>query len=344
MKRVVLSGIREMRVSLSAVPALKKDNDVLIRIKSIGVCGSDIHYFTQGKIGVQVVQFPFALGHECAGIIEQVGHGVKHLKIGDRVAIDPAMPCFECDQCSAGRHHTCRNLSFLGCPGQAEGCLAEYLVMPETSCYKVPDTMSMEEAALVEPLSIGLYSAKLGGVLKGKHVVIMGFGPIGYSVYVCARFLGAEKIYVTDKLDYRLKVAKAKGADWTGNPNSQDIVNEILMHEPQQADIVFECCGQQEAIDQAVEILKPGGKIVLTGIPDVSRICIDIDKMRRKELVLQNVRRQVDCVEPAIELIHKKHVDVSDMITHRYKFENTNKAFELVAGYKDGVMKAMIGF
>ena len=136
----------------------------------VGVCGSDIHYYTDGKIGSQVVQYPFTVGHEGAGTVCEVGSGVLRIKPGDRVAIDPAMPCFGCDQCLSGRFHTCRKLLFLGCPGQAEGCLSDYIVMPEHSCFVLPATMSFDEAVVSEPLAIGYYATKLAGCLSGKSV------------------------------------------------------------------------------------------------------------------------------------------------------------------------------
>jgi L-iditol 2-dehydrogenase len=134
MKAMMLTGIRQMEMRNIPEPALVNSNDVKIKMSVMGICGSDIHYYTQGQIGTQKVQYPFTVGHEGAGEVVEVGKSVKRVKPGDIIAIEPAMPCWECDQCLAGRHHTCRKLRFLGCPGQAEGCLMEYIVMPETSC------------------------------------------------------------------------------------------------------------------------------------------------------------------------------------------------------------------
>ena len=212
MKAMKLTGIREMEMMEVPTPAILNDNDVLIRMKILGVCGSDIHYYVSGKIGSQVVQYPFAVGHEGAGQVEAVGKGVTMVSPGDRIAIDPAMPCWECDQCLAGRPHTCRKLRFLGCPGQAEGSLSEYIVMPETSCFKIPDTMSYDQAAISEPLSIGVYAIKQSIPMKGAKVGILGFGPIGMSVLLPALAMDAKDIYVTDKIDERLRIARENGA------------------------------------------------------------------------------------------------------------------------------------
>lgn len=344
MKSMMLTGIREMEMKEVPAPMLINDNDVLIRMKVIAVCGSDVHYYVSGKIGSQVVQYPFPVGHECAGIVEKVGSAVTKLKPGDRVAIEPAMPCFKCDQCLAGRPHTCRNLKFLGCPGQADGSMSEFIVMPETSCLPIADHMTYDQAAISEPLAIGVYAVNQSIPMKGANVGILGFGPIGMSVMLPAMAKGAENIYVTDKIDGRLQIARENGAKYAGNVDKSDVVKEILDIEPKGMDVIFECCGQQEAVDQAFELLKPGGKLMLIGIPEFGRWSLPVDKGRHKEVTIVNVRRQNHAVEEALEMLEKGTVDVSKMPTHRFSFEDSQKAFDLVANYEDGVMKAMIDF
>ena len=189
-----LTGIRQMEMFDVPNPEIRTDDDVLIRMYAVGVCGSDIHYYTTGKIGSQVVTWPFPVGHEGAGIVEKTGSAVHGLHVGDRIAVEPSMYCGTCDQCLAGRPHTCRRLRFLGCPGQAEGCLSEYIVMPRHCCLPIPDHMSFEQASISEPLAIGLYSAHLAGSLKDKNVAILGSGPIGLSVLAGVRLAGAAKI------------------------------------------------------------------------------------------------------------------------------------------------------
>jgi L-iditol 2-dehydrogenase len=343
MKAMMLTGIRQMEMMDVPDIAIKSDTDVLIKMKAVGVCGSDVHYYNTGRIGSQVVEFPYAVGHECAGVVEAAGKDVTDLKPGDRIAIDPAISCHKCDQCLSGRHHTCRELLFLGCPGQLPGCLSEYIVMPRECCYKISDSMSFEQAAISEPLAIGVYAVKKSIPMKGADIGILGSGPIGLSVLLPAKMQGAAKVYVTDKIDSRLDVAKKCGADWCGNPDKQDVVADITAKEPLLLDVVFECCGQQEAIDQAIELLKPGGKLVMIGIPEVDRISFSIDQIRRKEICIQNIRRQIGCVQDALDMIDNG-LNVDIMATHKFKFDQTKQAFYLVAAYKDGVVKAMIEF
>jgi len=344
MKTMMLTGIREMEMQETPDPVIVNPTDVKIKMKILGVCGSDIHYYVNGKIGKQIVKYPFPVGHEGAGEVVAVGSSVTLVKPGDRIAIEPAMPCWKCDQCIAGRPHTCRNLKFLGCPNQADGCLSEYIVMPETSCFKIPDTMSWDEAAISEPLAIGVYAVRQSIDMQGKKVGILGFGPIGMSVMLPALAKGADKIYVTDKIEGRLAKSRQVGAAWAGNPDNEDVVAEILKLEPAGLDVVFECCGQQSAMDQAVDLLKPGGKIMIVGIPESDKWSFSVDKLRHKEITIGNVRRQNHSLEETLDLLAHEKVDVKPMATHRFNFADTKAAFDLVAGYKDGVMKAMIDF
>jgi len=344
LRTIALTGIRRMKLTDVPAPGIKESTDVLIKIKSVGICGSDIQYYRSGRIGSRVVEYPFTVGHEASGVVQDIGTAVKSLKPGDRVAIDPAMPCWQCDQCLAGRYHTCKNLKFLGCPGQAEGALSEYLVMPETSCYNIPDNLNLDHAVISEPLAIGIYSVKKSQVDSNKKIVILGFGPIGMSVFLAARYFKIKDIYVTDKINERLSIAAKAGVSWTGNPDKTDIVKEILDLEPLQLDYVFECCGKQEATDQAIDLLKPGGTLLIVGIPDFNRWSFSAHKIRRKEISIQYIRRQVDCTKMALDLMADKKINGESMITHHFKFEETEKAFKLVYNYEDGVMKAIINF
>ncbi len=323
-------------------PSIKKPGEALLKIESVGVCGSDVHYYSSGRIGSQVVEYPYRVGHECSATVIETGENVTRVKEGDLVAVDPAVSCGSCDQCRCGRENTCRDLSFLGTPGQGEGCLCEYIVMPEQSLFSAPSALDAEKACLVEPLSIGAYSVNRSIPMKEARIGILGSGPIGLSVLMSALDHGAAKAYVTDLLDYRLKAARQIGAAWTGNPGKADVVKEVSSLEPLLLDAVFECCGRQEALDQAVEMLKPGGKLVVVGIPEEDRVSFCIDSIRRKELSIQNIRRQNGCVAEAIDLINRRRNDADLMITHRYPLEEAKAAFDLVKGYENGVIKAVI--
>ncbi len=344
MKTLVLSGIRKLEMVDRPNPQPENPDDVLILIKTVGVCGSDIHYFTEGKIGSQVVEFPFTLGHECSGIVAKVGSAVSRVKIGDLVAIDPSIHCGTCDQCLANRPHTCRNNRFLGCPGQLEGCLSDYVVMPEFTCFPLNEKFDQTTAALIEPLTIGVYSVELAKTdFCNKTIGIFGAGPIGLSVLMVLKTLNSGAIICFEPLDSRRDKALELGANYTFNPLETKAIQSISEIEPNLLDVVFECSGEQKAIDDALQILKPGGKLILVGIPPEGKYVFDMDLMRRKEIALQNVRRQNHCVEKAIRLI-EDGLPVNKMVTHHFAPETAQKAFDLVANYQDGVIKAMIDF
>ena len=292
MKAFKLTGIRQMVMMEVPSPAVESRTDVVVRLAAMGVCGSDVYYYSDGRIGSQLVEYPWTVGHEASGVVTEIGSGVTRVAPGDRIAIDPLMPCFACDQCLAGRYNTCRKGIFFGCPGQVEGCLSEFCKVPETSCHRIADTMTFEEAALVEPLTIALHAVELAGSLDGKVVAVLGAGPIGLCTIMAAKAAGAKRIYATDKINLRRGFAVDIGASFSANASSERLVESINAMETDQMDIVFECCGQQEALDQALQILKPGGELVIVGIPQADRISLDINLLRRKELSVQNVRRQ----------------------------------------------------
>jgi L-iditol 2-dehydrogenase len=344
MKSLVLTGIKKIKLREIPTPELKNDIDVLLKIKGVGICGSDIHYYSTGRIGDQVIKFPFTIGHECAAVVEKVGSLVSRVRPGDRVAIEPAISCGKCDQCKSGRRHTCRDLQFLGCPGEREGCLSEYIVMPQENCYPIRNSMSFAQGVLTEPLSIGVYSITFLTNPKEKIIGILGSGPIGLCVLLAARVSGVKRVFMTDKIDDRLVAAGKAGADWVGNPDLTDIIEEIKKMEPEQLDVVFECCGEQEALNQAVDLLKPGGQLIIIGIPESNKISFNISKIRRKEITIQNVRRQNNCMQKAIDLIQNGKINVDFMLTHNFRIEDTALAFEIVDNYRDGVIKAMISF
>ncbi|MDX8339452.1 alcohol dehydrogenase catalytic domain-containing protein [Draconibacterium sp. IB214405] len=343
MKAVVLTGIRQMKLTEVPDPVLTSEQDVKIKLSTIGVCGSDIHYYAEGNIGSQVVEYPFTVGHECSGIIVEVGKDVNNVKVGDLVVVDPSVHCGTCDQCLAGRPHTCRNNKFLGCPGQLEGCLSEFIVMPSYTCIPVSDQLNAMQAALIEPLSIGVYAVKLAQMQhKESSTAILGAGPIGLSILMKLLADGVPNIGMIEPLDYRLDRAEEIGASWLVNPNRDDVEAAVKKQEELLMDIVFEASGDQQAVDNAIKILKPGGKLVLVGIPPDAQYVFNMDLMRRKELTIINVRRQNHCVEDAIDLVVSGKVQVSKMVTHEFNLEETPVAFDVVEGYKFGAIKAMI--
>ncbi len=344
MKAVVLTGVGRVEVRDVPKPEIKAPDDVLLKTAVAGLCGSDLHYFVSDRVGGEKVAYPAIAGHECSAVVEAVGSGVPALKPGDRVAVEPAISCGTCDQCRSGRPHTCRSLGFLGHPGEKDGCLAEYFVMPARNCIPLPAAMTMTEAMLAEPLSIALHAFRFWSGSANRTMAVLGSGPIGLCVLLEARQNGVREIYATDKVDERAEAARKAGAAWAGNPDRQDIVRDILARRPLGLDAVFECCGDQAALDQAVELLKPGGTLIFVGITITERVSFPSGRIRRKEIRIQNVRRQNRCLEHALELVGAGKIDLNFLATHTFEAEDAQKAFETAAFHLDGALKVSIVF
>lgn len=343
MKTAFLTARKTMEVREVPKPAISGDTDVRIAIKYVGVCGSDLHSFGEERVGRDIMEYPVVMGHECSGIVEAVGRLVTRVKSGDEVAIEPAVSCGRCDQCLAGRRNTCRKVSFMGHKHERSGALSEYVVMPEENCFPLSPGLDLVRAVLAEPFSIGLHAVHQSGPVAGKTMAVLGAGPIGLSVALAAKDAGVSGLFMTEIMKARREAAAAKaGADWTGDPRATDIVGDILDREPGGLDVVVDCTGEQEALDQAVEVLKPGGTLVLVGIPIAGRVSFDIGRIRRRELRLQNVRRQNMCMGPALDMIAAGRVDLDFMPTHRFPLERAGEAFETALEHRDGVIKALV--
>lgn len=342
MKAALLIGKEKFAVKDIPRPQIEAEDQVLIKVHSVGVCGSDIHYFNRGGIGDQRITRPFIIGHECSGKVVEVGPQVKGLAAGEEVIIDPAVSCGQCSECRKGRFHTCRYLSFIGCPGQRQGALCEYLVMPASSCYKLPPGLSLAQAVIAEPLSIALHSLSFLGNPEEAAIGVLGCGPIGLSVIQAAKSLGCGEIYATDRLEHRLTTAAKMDIRKVGQAEDKGVVEEFLYSAPDGFDAVFECCGKQEAIDQGIALLRPGGRLIVIGIPESPEITLDPHLCRRKEVTIQNVRRQNQCMVRAVELLDSRRNSFEKLITHTFPLAEINAAFNLVADYAEGVIKALI--
>jgi L-iditol 2-dehydrogenase len=325
-------------------PELRAPSDVLLRMQCVGVCGSDLHYYRTGRIGSQVLTEPWIMGHECMATIESVGAEVQGLAPGDRVAVEPLIACGSCDQCRLGRANTCRKQRFLGCPNQQHGCMCQLLVMPAACCFRVPAHLSAGAAVMVEPFAIGLHAQRLWGSAEGKAVAVLGAGPVGLCVLAALRLAGASAVALTDRLGYRLDMARALGASSTHHSERSDVVREIEQAHPNGVAAVFDCSGEQAALDQSLALLAPGGSLVVVGIPETDRVSFDINALRRKEIDIINVRRQNECTADAVDLLSRGAVDLDPVITHHFGLSESAAAYHLVANYRDSVEKALIHF
>lgn len=347
MKAAKLHGARDFCIEEVPAPMDPGPDEVIIRIGSVGVCGSDLHTYENGHIGNTYVEKPMILGHEFAGTITAIGAGARDgegatLSVGQRVAVEPSMACWHCDRCDQGHPNLCRNLSFMGLYPD-DGALQEYLTVPARCCFPLPDTLSMDAGALLEPLGVAIHAVDLGKLKVAESVAVLGCGPIGLLIVGLAKLAGAAPIYAVDQHDWRLEAAKTWGADVALDFKHVDPVAAV--HEltgGRGATTVFEAAWAGDAVDQAMQIADLGGRVVLVGIPSDDSATFTHSNARRKGLSIMMVRRMKHTYPRATQLALSGAVDVERLVTHTFALEQTADAFALNLAYADKVIKAMI--
>lgn len=348
-RTVVLDRVRQMHWEDRTVPEPGR-LEVRVRVKKVGVCGSDVHYYTHGRIGGFVVEAPLVLGHEVSGVIDAVGEGVTTLKPGQRVALEPGYPCRRCSYCKTGHYNLCPQMTFMATP-PVDGALSEYVVWPEDFTFAVPDTVSDDAAALLEPLAVGIWATRRGGVKPGDAVAVIGAGPIGCTSIQAAKAAGATTIIAVDLEDFRLDLARRVGATHTVNARSTDAVAEIrrltseikglpLSHAG--VDVAFETAGSVPTCRMSLQVPRTGGVTVLVGLPPVPEVALDIVSAASRETDIRGIFRYANCYPTAIALVASGAIDLDALVTHRYPFAETQDAFEFAEREKAASMKVMI--
>ena len=328
---------------IKEIPVPKpSEKEVLVKIEYCGICGSDVHYYEYGRVADYVVEGDFILGHEVAGTVVEVGSQVKSLKVGDRVALEPGIGCGKCEQCKEGKYNLCKDVILIA-PPPVQGALKDYVVHPEDMCFKLPDNVSTKEGALVEPLSVGLHACRQGGVTLGNSVVILGAGCIGLCTLLSAKAFGASEIIVVDLFEKRLEFAKKMGATHVINGKEEDViarVNELLRGKG--ADVVLETAGAPKTIYQTSLLAKPGGTVVLVGIAVQNDLQYNFGQVMSKELTIKSVFRYRNLYPTAIAAISSGTIDVNQIVTHEFNFEDTKLAFDTVIADAENVVKGVI--
>ena len=340
MKSAVLTALRTLEIQDRPRPA-PGPGEVLLKIAAVGLCGSDVHYWENGRIGNQAVAFPAVLGHEPSGIVEAAGPGAR-LAPGARVMVEPAISCGYCVFCLAGRPNICPAVKFLGTPPH-DGVFSQYHVMPGHCCVPIPDSMSLVEAALMEPLAVGLHGVKLARMVPGDRAAIFGCGPIGLATALGARLAGASELFMTDPIPERRAMAEKLAGAAVFDPASGDPVAWIKRRtEALGVELSFECAGTQETLDQSCLAARCGGRVLLTGIPAADKMLLPMHECRRRELELLHVRRSNGEAAAALRLLASGRLDVKPLATHFFPLERTAEAFDLASRKADGVIRAMI--
>lgn len=341
MKAVVLEEQKKLLVKQLDQPEPGK-NEVLIRVKAVGLCGSDIHYYDHGKIGNFIVKKPIILGHEASGEIVKVGSDVAHLQEGQRVSIEPGATCGECEHCSSGRYNLCEAVKFLATPPY-DGAFCEYVVISENLVFPIPDEMSYETAALIEPFSVGLHTVSRGEVKQGDSVLILGMGPIGLMTAAAANLHGAKTIIGVDLENSRLEKAKEMGATHVINVRNESVDEKVKEYTKNRGvDVAIETAGSPSALKSMITSVRRGGCAVIVGMSSEDESPLNIAQLINKEIDVKGVFRYHHTYPKAIELLSAGGIDIERMITDSYELDQTEEAFEKAIHDKKNTLKIMI--
>ena len=317
----VLYAPHDIRIEERAVPK-PGPREVLIEIKAVGVCGSDVHYYEHGRIGSYVVRQPLILGHESAGVIVDVGEGVGRERIGQRVAIEPGVPDGVCRQCRTGHYNLCPNVRFFGTP-PIDGAFTNYVTILSDFAYALPAQMSDEEGALIEPLSVGLWACRKAKLRGGDHVLITGAGPVGILAMKVALALGVTEITMTDISPQRLEVARKLGATRTVNVAQQSLADAGV-----EADVLIECSGNQRALKDGILALQPAATAVAVGMGPGEEASIPLSFIQNREIILTGTFRYANTYADAIALVASGHIDLKPVITGHYTLAEAEQALQ----------------
>ncbi|SCV99711.1 LAFE_0B00826g1_1 [Lachancea fermentati] len=343
---IVLQAKGKIEIETRPVPKIEDPHYVKLQIKKTGICGSDIHYYKEGAIGNFVVKEPMILGHESSGVVVEVGEKVTRVRPGDRVAIEPGIPSRYSDETKEGRYNLCPHMRFASTP-PVDGTLAKYYLAPEDFLVKLPDHVSLEEGALVEPMSVGVHCNKLAEIKYGQKVVVFGAGPVGLLTGSVSRAFGASEVVYVDVFANKLELSGEFGGTQVVNSskfkNEDEIVDEIKRvlggNEPE---VVFECSGAEICVRSGIKVCKAGGCYVQVGMgkDDVN---FPLSAIGPKELrVLGSFRYCSGDYRDSVKLLAEKKVNVRPLVTHRFKFEDARKAYDFNIGHASEVIKTII--
>ena len=339
MQAAVLHGPLDLRLEEVPTPSRGTD-DVLVEIRNNGICGSDIHFYLDGRLGPYVVTEPYIPGHEAGGVV--VESNTDNLRPGQRVAIEPGIPCRHCIHCKTGRYNLCEHVRFLSAPPE-NGTFAQFASLPWDYAHPIPESLSEDDAAFIEPVSVGVQACQRGNLAAGSTVAILGAGPIGLILSLVARAYGASGIYLIDILQHRLSLATEIGADGVIDAGAEDSVVALSdLTGGTLADYVFDTSGSSRTAANAPNLARRGGTVVLVGWPEASKFPFPVEQIIEKELDVHGVNRYCNTYPRAISLMARKLIDLRALVSHRYKFTDVVEAFNFAAKNRTETIKVMV--
>ncbi len=341
MKVAVMLGIGKMGFEERDIPKVK-ENEVLVKLEYVGICGSDLHYYETGAIGDYVVEPPFVLGHEPGGTVVEVGENVKNLKVGDRVALEPGKTCGHCEFCKTGRYNLCPDVVFFATP-PVDGVFQEYVAHEAELCFKLPDNVSTLEGALIEPLAVGFHAAIQGDAHLGQRAVVMGAGCIGLVSMMALKARGVSEVYVVDIMEKRLNKALELGATGVINGSKEDVLERVKeLTNGAGMDLVIETAGTEITTRQAIHMAKKGSNIVLVGYSKSGEMTLPMSLVLDKELTFKTVFRYRHIYPMAIDAVATGKVNLKGIVTDVFELDEAQKAMDYSVNNKADVVKSVI--
>jgi L-iditol 2-dehydrogenase len=341
MKTAVMTGIGKMGYEKRDIPQIGPD-EVLVKLDYVGICGSDLHYYETGRIGPYTVEPPFVLGHEPGGVVVELGSGVKNLKIGDKVALEPGKTCGKCEFCITGRYNLCQDVVFFATP-PVDGVFQEYINHPASLCFKLPDNVSTLEGTLIEPLAVGFHAANQGNAHSGQKAVVFGAGCIGLVSMMALKAEGISQVYVADIMENRLDKALELGAAGIINPKNDDVTKWAAeISGGAGFDLAIETAGTEITTRQAIDIVKKGSTIVLVGYSKSGDMNLPMSLVLDKELTLKSVFRYRHIYPAAIEAVASGAVNLKGIISNIYDFDCLERAMDESVNNKAIIVKSVV--
>ena len=341
MKVAIMTDIQKMDFEERPIPQ-PKDDEVLVKLDYVGICGSDLHYYETGAIGDYVVKPPFVLGHEPGGVVVEVGKDVKHLQVGDRVALEPGKTCGQCEFCKEGKYNLCPDVVFFATP-PVDGVFQEYVAHEANLCFKLPDNVSTLEGALIEPLAVGFHAAIQGDAHLGQKAVVMGAGCIGLVSMMALKARGVSAVYVVDVMDTRLEKAMELGATGVINGAKEDVVAKVKeLTGGRGTDVVIETAGAEVTSRQAILMARKGSTIVFVGYSRTGEVTLPMSIALDKELTFKTVFRYRHIYPMAIQAVADGKINLKGIVTDEFPLDEADKAMEFSMNNKADIVKAVI--